>query len=166
MYISVQSPFPSPPAPPPLAATYLLLCSGHVLWMESYNMWPFWCLTFCTLHVFKANPFGSLNQYSFYGWVVNRCRTFPGSSMVKNLPALQETWFSLWVGRSSGGGHGHPLQCSCLENQWTEEPGGLQSMGSQRFGHDWNDLACMLGHRWFKGEDILQSVLKTSDKCS
>ena len=116
MYISVQSPFPSPPAPPPLAATYLLLCSGHVLWMESYNMWPFLCLTFCTLHVFKANPFGSLNQYSFYGWVVNRCRTFPGSSMVKNLPALQETWFSLWVGRSSGGGHGHPLQCSCLEN--------------------------------------------------
>ena len=26
---------------------------------------------------------------------------------------------------------------------WTEEPGGLQSMGSQRVGHDYNDLACM-----------------------
>ena len=24
---------------------------------------------------------------------------------------------------------------------WTEEPGGLQSMGSQRAGHDWSDLA-------------------------
>ena len=24
---------------------------------------------------------------------------------------------------------------------WTEEPGGLQSMGSQRVGHDCNDLA-------------------------
>ena len=24
---------------------------------------------------------------------------------------------------------------------WTEEPGGLQSMGSQRLGHDWSDLA-------------------------
>ena len=24
---------------------------------------------------------------------------------------------------------------------WTEEPGQLQSMGSQRLGHDWNDLA-------------------------
>ena len=22
---------------------------------------------------------------------------------------------------------------------WTEEPGGLQSMGSQRIGHDWSD---------------------------
>ena len=27
-----------------------------------------------------------------------------------------------------------------------EEPGGLQSMGSQRVGHDWSDLACM--HIW------------------
>ena len=24
---------------------------------------------------------------------------------------------------------------------WTEESGGLQSMGSQRVGHDWSDLA-------------------------
>ena len=28
---------------------------------------------------------------------------------------------------------------------WTEEPGGLQSMGSQRVKHDWSDLGCMLG---------------------
>ena len=33
------------------------------------------------------------------------------------------------VGRSPGGGLGNPLQCSCLENPWTEEPGGLQSRG-------------------------------------
>ena len=25
---------------------------------------------------------------------------------------------------------------------WTEEPGGLQSIGSQRVGHNWNDLEC------------------------
>ena len=24
---------------------------------------------------------------------------------------------------------------------WTEEPGGLQSIGSHRGGHDWSDLA-------------------------
>ena len=29
---------------------------------------------------------------------------------------------------------------------WTEEPGVLQSIGSQRVGHDWNDLAHM--HTW------------------
>ena len=26
---------------------------------------------------------------------------------------------------------------------WTEEPGGLQSLGSQRVGHAWSDLAHM-----------------------
>ena len=26
---------------------------------------------------------------------------------------------------------------------WTEEPGGLQSMGSQRVGYDWSNLACV-----------------------
>ena len=36
------------------------------------------------------------------------------------------------LGRSHGEGNGYPLQCSCLENPWTEEPGGLQSMDSQR----------------------------------
>ena len=36
-----------------------------------------------------------------------------------------------------GEGNGNPLQNSYLENSWTEEPGRLQSMGSQRVGHDW-----------------------------
>ena len=39
-------------------------------------------------------------------------------------------------GRSPGNGNGNPLQYPCLDNPWTEEPGGLQSMGSQRVGHD------------------------------
>ena len=39
------------------------------------------------------------------------------------------------LGRSSGGEH-NPLQYSCLENPWTEEPGGLSSIGLQRAGHD------------------------------
>ena len=33
--------------------------------------------------------------------------------------------------------NGTPLQYSCLENPWTEEPGRLQSMGSLRVRHDW-----------------------------
>ena len=31
------------------------------------------------------------------------------------------------LGRSPGEGNGDPLQYSCLEIPWTEEPGGLQS---------------------------------------
>ena len=40
------------------------------------------------------------------------------------------------LGRSPGEGNGHPLQYSCLENPWTEEPGRVHSMGSQRVGHN------------------------------
>ena len=40
-------------------------------------------------------------------------------------------------GKSPGEGHGNPLQYFGLENPWTEDPGGLQSMGSQRVRHDW-----------------------------
>ena len=29
------------------------------------------------------------------------------------------------------------------ESLWTEEPVGPQSIGKQRVGHDWSDLACM-----------------------
>jgi len=38
--------------------------------------------------------------------------------------------------RSPGEGNGNPLQYPCLENSMDEEPGGLQSMESQRVGHD------------------------------
>ena len=31
---------------------------------------------------------------------------------------------------------------------WTEEPGGLQSIGSQRVGHDYSDLTRMHAHIW------------------
>ena len=40
-----------------------------------------------------------------------------------------------------GEGNGSPLQCSCLGNPRTEEPGGLPSLGSHRVGHDWSDAA-------------------------
>ena len=39
-------------------------------------------------------------------------------------------------GRSPGGGNGNSLQYSRWRIPWTEEPGGPQSMGSQRVGHD------------------------------
>ena len=39
-------------------------------------------------------------------------------------------------GRSPGEGNGYPLQYFCWEIPWMEEPGELQSIGSQRVGHD------------------------------
>ena len=37
-------------------------------------------------------------------------------------------------GRSPGDGDGNPLQFLAWEIPWTEEPGGVQSMGSQQSG--------------------------------
>ena len=34
-------------------------------------------------------------------------------------------------------GNGNPLNTIAWKIPWTEEPGKLQSMGSQRVGHDW-----------------------------
>ena len=49
-------------------------------------------------------------------------------------------------GRSSGEGNGNALQYSCLEKSTTEEPGGLQSMGLKRVGHDWVTTLSLLMH--------------------
>ena len=60
--------------------------------------------------------------------------------MVKNPPAnagdTSDEGSISGLGRSPGGGNGNPLQYSCLGNPMDREPGGLQSMGSQRIGHD------------------------------
>ena len=40
-----------------------------------------------------------------------------------------------------GEGHGNPSSILAWRIPWTEEPRGLQSMGLQRVGHDWSDLA-------------------------
>ena len=59
------------------------------------------------------------------------------AQMVKNLPAMREIWVQP-LGRED------PLEEEMATHSsipawkipWTKEPGGLQSMGSQRVGHD------------------------------
>ena len=69
---------------------------------------------------------------------------FPGGAVVKNPPDnadLRNTVLSL--------GQEDPLEKEMATHSnilawrilWTEEPGGLQSMGSHRVGHAWSDLA-------------------------
>ena len=69
-------------------------------------------------------------------------KDFPGGLAVNNMPAMQETHETL-VGSL---GCEDPLERGMAPNSsilawrisWTEEPGGLQPIGSQRVGHDWN----------------------------
>ena len=62
---------------------------------------------------------------------------FPGGSNGKESACNDGDPGSIpGLGRTPGEGNGNPLQYSCLENSWIEEPGGLQSMESQRVRHD------------------------------
>ena len=71
----------------------------------------------------------------------------PGGSAVKNPPAMQKTQ-EMWI---QSLGQEDPLEKGIATHSsilawripWTEEPGGLQSMGSHRVGHDWSNWARM-----------------------
>ena len=56
---------------------------------------------------------------------------------VNNLPAMQETWVQS-LGREDPLEKGMATHSSILAWRipWTKEPGGLQSMGLQRVGHE------------------------------
>ena len=59
------------------------------------------------------------------------------AQLVKNLPATWETWVQS-LGWEDPLEKGTAMHSTILAWRitWTEEPGGLQSMGSQRVGHD------------------------------
>ena len=62
---------------------------------------------------------------------------FPGGSAVKSRPAMQERWVpSLGQEDSPGRGSGNRSSILAWKIPRIEEPGRLQSMGSQRVGHD------------------------------
>ena len=65
---------------------------------------------------------------------------FPGGSVEKNPPTnagnTENMGLILGLGSSPGEGNGNSLQYSCPESPVREEPGGLQSMGSQRVSHN------------------------------
>ena len=60
--------------------------------------------------------------------------------MVKNPPAnpgdIRDTGSIPGSGRSPGGGHGTHSSILAWRIPWTEEPGRLQSIGSQRVVHN------------------------------
>ena len=62
----------------------------------------------------------------------------PGGSVVKNLSAMQETQ-EAWI--QSLGREATHSSILAWRIPWTEDPEGLQSIGSQRVGHDWSDGA-------------------------
>ena len=59
------------------------------------------------------------------------------AQMVKNSPAMWETWVQSWAGKIPWRRKWQPTPVFLPgESPWTEKPGGLQSIGLQRVRHD------------------------------
>ena len=109
---------------------------GHFYFCISDRFWQKWISAMDRLH----SPL-CCDQLPRYG--ASRL-----AQMVKRLPAMRETWV-----RSRGWKHLLEKEMATHSNvlAWripqTEEPGRLQSMGSQGVGHDWaTSLSLFLSH--------------------
>ena len=95
----------------------------------------------------------------FYKWVFLDTWASLVAQMVKNPPAVQETWVRTlgWKDILEKGMSAHS---SILARRipWTEEPGGLQSTGSQRVEHDraTNTVTVILRYRGVKLPKAIQ----------
>ena len=83
-------------------------------------------------------------------WVESRLG-FPGCASGKEFTSQCRRHRGLgsipWSGRSPGGGYGKNSSILALEIPQTEEPAGLQFMGSPRVRHHWSDLTHTDTHR-------------------
>ena len=117
--------------------------------------------------------------------IVTHCSQECVAQTVKNQPAMQETWV-----RSLGWEDSLEKGMATYSNilpwriPWTEESGGLQSMGFQRVGHDWvtdtfsfsetkstlrHNLSCQINKNNFNkpvGEQALLHVAVRSENSS
>ena len=77
------------------------------------------------------------------------------AQMVKNLPAIREilVWSLGWEDLLEKGMATHS-GIVAWKIPWTEEPGGLQSMGLQRIGHDWVPRPTLLLTFTFSGTSL------------
>ena len=90
---------------------------------------------------------------------------FTGGQMVKNLPAMPETWV-LSQGWEDPLKKGMATHSSILAWRilWTEEPGRLQSMGSQRVRHDWASFIHFTSLHFMMAKSIKKKISTTVAK--
>ena len=83
--------------------------------------------------------------------------------MEKNLPEMQETWVRSLSKED-------PLEKVMATHSsilawkipWTEEPGGLQSIGSQRVGCDRATNTCLLKSLFFVPDELIPMLIERS----
>ena len=106
----------------------------------SPKMITFWSTLVSNLSLGKGVGWGLEIEYNNQWPMIQS--GFPGSAVVKNLPANagdgRDVGLIPTTGRSPGEGNGNPLQYSCLKISWTEEPGGLNRTWLSNWAHTYN----------------------------
>ena len=101
-------------------------------WSFSFNISPSYLLLISNIHLKHAEVI-CIHLSCTWG--------FPDGAMLKNSPGSAgdtgDIGFIPQSGRSPGEGNGNHSSILVSTISWTEEHGGLQSMGSQRVGHNW-----------------------------
>ena len=96
-----------------------------------------------------------------YMAVTRRQLDFPGGSDGKaSVYNVGDLGPILGLGRSAGEGNGNPLHTLAWKFPWTEEPGRLQSMGSQRVEHDW---ATSLSFHFLEGGCNVKDLIRGTE---
>ena len=101
--------------------------SDTTSWLNNNNLQ----MTFFSVFWLWDYSYKHLNQYRAF-------RASLVAQMVKNLPAMWETWVQS-LGQEDPLEKELTIHSSILAWRilWTEKPGGLQSVGSQRVRHSW-----------------------------
>ena len=116
---------------------------GHYNYLQILEKLPYGRIRFAlfgTKRVVVRQVGGSCKE--IYLCVGIRKRGFPGGASGKK-PACQCRRQKRHGFHSRAGKARQPTPVFLPgESPWTEEPGGLQSIGSHRVGHAWRDLVC------------------------
>ena len=106
-----------------------------------------WACMFQMVYYRKKARTLSLWNYNYCSYIQLPCqyipcyagKGFPSGSVVQNPPAnAGDTGLIPGLGRSPREANGNPLQYSYWEIPWTEEPGRLPFMGSQKSRTSWD----------------------------
>ena len=110
----------------------IFLNSTYIFIIILYWCFSFWLTSLCIICIY----FLKILTIICFHYLIESVG-FPGGSNGK-APACSagDLGSTPGLGRSPGEGNDNPLQYSCLENSLDREAGRLQSMGSQRGGHD------------------------------
>ena len=120
-------------------------------------------------HGNNAHSFNVLQSCWGNIWIMStEALGFPGGSDGKESTCNAGDLGSIpGLGRSPGGGHGNPLQYSCLENPMDRAAWwALQSMGLQRVRHDWTTNHMKALARYFSCKPFLTSIVDHPGKTS